>query len=234
MQIVSQSQTPAKVGYIHLAYISAQLGNRISKGELISVQACLGTALAVAVAFGALAAKLANKEARRFAIKFSVFVGLCVGLLGVWGVESVWRDHRTDGQVLEHILKTKQFWAMRQPKLAHQIEAAASTNGTAASLAANYYGLKRSDKDPEVTVRAYWFAEQAASLGAHTSWIKTNELTSRYANYLVKPFEAGVNSGKLTPAQEASAREKLVQMAQLLNEEKSVKDDAAATKDDSL
>jgi hypothetical protein len=64
MEVIAQSQPAAKPSYIHLAYISAQLDNRISKGELLPVQTILGVAVATAIACGAIGARLAQ-EGRR-------------------------------------------------------------------------------------------------------------------------------------------------------------------------
>jgi MFS family permease len=235
MQVVAQSHTPAKVGYIHLAYAAAQLGKGISKGELISGQAYLSAALITAVACGAIAARLRDKEGRRrIGAKFFAVFGFFTALLVLWMIESFWRSHRTDEEALTHILKSGQFWAMGDSKFASGIEAAAETNGVAAQLAGRYYNMKRYEKDsPETAVKAYWFGEQAASLGVIFIWPNTNELASISAKYLVEPFEASLKSGKLTPAQEKWVEDKLPEMRKWIEEKKAIQDAAEMGKTES-
>jgi hypothetical protein len=55
---------------IRLACISAQLNNRISKGEMFPVQTILGVAVTTAIACGAIGARLAQEGRRGRAAMF--------------------------------------------------------------------------------------------------------------------------------------------------------------------
>jgi hypothetical protein len=212
MQIIAQSQTPTKISYIHLAYIAAQLNKGISKGELIPVQAMLGAAMATAVACGVIGVKLAAAGRRGRAAKVGAALGF-IGTLFVLGVvQGVWRESRSNDQVVKHIIETKQWWALREPPIAAGVEAAALTNGTAASMAASYYGLKGgSGKEaPELMVKAFRYCELAAAQGRSSGWVRAGDLTN--SPHLIGVFQAALEKGKLTEAERNWTTQQLAQM----------------------
>lgn len=213
MLIIAQSQAPTRVSYIHLAYISAQLDNRISKGDLVSTQAFLGIALTTAVLCGAIGAKLAGKGARARAVKIGAVLGFVVGLLAMWIIESEWRERRSNEEVVKHVVHTRQFWALRDAPIAAGVEAAASTNGAAAALAASYYTMKgetEREKAPELVVKGYRYCEAAAAKGYQSMWARTNDLLD---SENVETYKAALAAGKLSPVDEAWARQKLAEFA---------------------
>ena len=216
MQIIAQSQAPNRVSYIHLAYISASLDNRISKGDLVSTQAFLGIALTTAVACGALGAKLAGKGNRVRAVKIGAFLGFVASLGAMWLIEGVWGNLRSDEGVAKHVVKGRQYWALRDPQIAASIEAAADTNGAAASLAATYYNMKGS-QNPAMVVKCYRFCEAAAAQGQQARFVRTNYVLE-HSN--VEAYETALATGKLSPVDAAWAKRKLVEFAQQLQEEK--------------
>jgi hypothetical protein len=219
MQIIAQSQAPTRISYIHLAYIAAQLDNRISKGDLLPAQAFLGIALTTAVACGAIGAKLAGKGASVRAAKIGVVLGFVAGLSLLWIVEAVWSDRRSNQDVVKHVLQTRQFWALRDPWIAAGMEAAASTNGAAAALAATYYSMKGQsgkEKAPELVVKGYRFCEAAAAKGCQSWLVRTNDLLN---SSNVEAYRTALEAGKLSPTDAAWAKQKLVEFAQQFQEE---------------
>jgi hypothetical protein len=222
MQIIAQSRAPTRVSYIHLAYISAQLGNRISKGDLFPTQAFLGIALTTAIACGAIGAKLASKGARVRAMKIGAVLGFVAALGIMWMIEAEWRVRRSNEEVVSHVLRTHQFWALREAPIAARVEAAASTNGAAASLAATYYSMKGmgvDGKEPQLRVKAYRYCEEAAAKGYQSSWIRTNDMAAEWNR---ETFKAALATGKLSPAEEAWAKRKMVEFAQQGRDEEPV------------
>ncbi len=215
MKVIAQSQPPVTFGYIHLAYISAQLSNRISKEELLPVQAFFGVAMACAVVCAAIGAKLGREGSRARAMKIGGFVGFFASLGLLWLVESAWRQTRSDEATLKHVIETRQFWALREAPIAARIEAAAQTNAIAASMAADYYGLKGDSgtEAPELRVKGYRFSELATAQGQPSRWIRASDLTNTtYAGYLTEIFEAALKKGNLTQTEETWARRQLASM----------------------
>lgn len=217
MQIVAQSQTPAKVGYIHLAYIAAQLSNRISKGDLFPAQAYLGAALATAMVFGAIGSRLGSKGNRVRAVKWGALLGLVAGLCVLWMIETAWREQRSNQEVIAHVLNTRQWWALRDPFIAAGMEAAADTNGAAAALAASYYamkGLEEKKESPELVVKAHKYCEAAAAKGHGSPWVRTNDLAEpSRPEEMSATFKAALETGRLSPAEETWAKQKLAELA---------------------
>jgi hypothetical protein len=212
MQIIAQSQAPTRVSYIHLAYISAQLDNRISKGDLLSMQTVLGIAFATAIACAAVGGRLAGKGTRARGIKIGAFLGFFAGLCVMWMIEAEWRERRSNEEVVKHVLETRQFWALRDARIATGVEAAANTNGAAAALAATYYSMKGYSvraTAPEMVVKGYWYCEQAAAKGHGTGWVSTNDL-ARGEN--VEAFQLALALGRLSPAEQVWARQKLAEI----------------------
>jgi hypothetical protein len=206
MQIIAQSQTPTKVSYIHLAYLAAALNSRIS---LVPGEAYLGVALATAVACGVLAAKRAGATARVRAIKYGAVMGFIGGLGLMWLLETGWQDLFGSALAVRRVVQTRQWWAMRDPRIAAGVESAASTNGEAAGLAAYYYemtGATRRDAEPELKVKYDRFCEIAVVKGASWWHLYTNSLDS----YDEEKFRAALKRGKLGPAEVAWVKEKLV------------------------
>jgi hypothetical protein len=214
MQIIAQSQTPPQPGYIHLAYISAAVNNRISKGDLFPVQVYLGAALAAAVACGMVAGKFSKME-RRTSVKFAAMYGFIGTLCLLWVIESAWRARRTNEQVFSHVTNTRQWWALRDPAIATSVESAARTNNAAAHLAACYYHWAHADEnEPEQMVKRYWFAERATN-GSH-GW-PTLDATSDPR--ILTNFEFALKRGNLTLEEQAWAKEKLVKLRRSMDEQ---------------
>jgi uncharacterized membrane protein YeaQ/YmgE (transglycosylase-associated protein family) len=220
MKVIAQSQPSAGAGYIHLAYISAQLDYRISKGELLPVQAMLGVALATAVACGMIASKLAQPGRRQRAIKMGVVLGFFGTIAALWFFQMVWSESQSNEAAVRHVIKTRQFWALREPALAAGIEASAATNATAASMAADYYGMKYNGKDgaPEQAVKSYRYCELAAAQGQGSRWAGLFHLTNDwYVQDLEKAFEAALKNGKLSPEEESWTKRQLTRIAEQLH-----------------
>ena len=206
MQIIAQSQTPTKVSYIHLAYLAAGLSNRISTGDLDSAPAFLGIALTTAVVCGTIRAKLAGKGARKRAIKIGAVLGFIAGLAAVWIIEGVCGGFRSNEAVVKHVVKTWQWWALRDPQIAAGMEAAASTNATAAIMAAYYYEMK--GKTPELRVKRFKYIEAALANGYQGHVFSTNCLACAWD---AQTFKAALVTGKLSPAEQVWAKQKLVE-----------------------
>ncbi len=217
MKVIAQSQPSTEVSYVHLAYISAQLNNRISKGELLPVQAILGVALATAIACGAIGTRLAQQGRRGRAAGVGGVLGFfaAVGLLCL--VQAAWNESRSNEETVKHIIETKQFWALREAPIAAGVEAAASTNGAAASLAADYYGLKggSGSEAPELVVKGYRYCELAATQGRGSHWVRLSDFTNEWSAGRLKPtFEAALEKGKLSEAERTWAKQQLARMTQ--------------------
>ncbi len=226
MKIIAQSQTPTKVSYIHLAYVSASLSKTISKGELLPIQAVLAAGLAAAIACGSLGAKLAEVGKRARAAKIGAAIGF-VGMLGAFGaVNFIWSNSLSKERVVNHIIQSRQWWALRDPEIAAGVEAAAITNGAAASLAVSYYYLKHGsmEEHPEYTVKAYKYAEEALDNGSNPGWIRAGDVTNDWG-HLMPSFKAALDKGKLTLAEQNWTKQKLVQM-----DEQSKKEDQSDPK----
>jgi hypothetical protein len=220
MKVIAQSQPPAKFSYIHLAYISAQLDNRISKGELLPVQAILGAAVATAIACGVIGAKLAQEGKRGRAARIGGVLGFFAALGLLWLVQAAWSDSRSNEEAVKHIIETRQFWALRDPPIAAGIEAVAITNGAAASLAAEYYGLKGGSgrEAPELVVKGYRYCELAAAQGKSSHWIRLADLTNDWnADQLKQTFEAALEKGKLSEAERTWTKQQLARMAKQID-----------------
>jgi hypothetical protein len=217
MEVIAQSQPAAKPSYIHLAYISAQLDNRISKGELLPVQTILGVAVATAIACGAIGARLAQEGRRGRAAKIGGVLGFFGTLALLCFVQLAWSESRSNEAAVKHVIQTRQFWALREAPIAAGIEAAAATNGTAASMAADYYGLKGGTgrEAPELVVRGYRYCELAAAQGQRSRWTSVSDLTnSWYAEHLKETFEAALKAGKLSEAEQTWTKMHLARIAE--------------------
>jgi hypothetical protein len=221
MKVIAQSQPPVTLSYIHLAYTSAALENKISKGELLPAQALVAVAVACALVCAVIGAKLGRGQGRLRAANIAAFVGFFASLGLLWLAEAAWSDSRSDEAVVKHVIQTKQYWAMRDARLAAGIEAAAGTNGTAASMAANYYGLKgiSGRETAELRVKGYRFSELAAAQGQPSQWSRASDLTNTaYAGHLVQMFEVALKEGKLTQTEQTWARRQLASMTAQLED----------------
>jgi hypothetical protein len=208
MTVVAQSQPP-KYGYIHLAYVSAQLSNGISKGELISVQSGLGLAVAAAVVIGSITRLVAGPGRRARWMVHGAIVGALIAGVFYWVANSLWLQTRSHEQVVSHIISTRQFWALRDKAFALHIEAAAETNGVAASMAASYYGLTGRTMSPESVVKAYRFLDLANAQGQQSRHFYINLDEPELAIVI----ENALKAGKLSDMEQSWAREKLAQIS---------------------
>jgi hypothetical protein len=213
MKIVIQSEAPTKLSYIHLAYISVQLENRISRGELYPFQTMLGIAAATAIACAAIGSKFSAKGTRAHAVKIWVMGGFFGTLALLWLFQLAWSESRSNEQALDHVIKTSQFWALRDPQLGSSIEAAAQTNGKAAGLAASYYGLKR-HTSPEDTVKSYRYAELAATASARRFyWAHPFDFTNSWPSPEdLNAFQGALKNGKLSAEEKAWTQRQLARM----------------------
>jgi hypothetical protein len=218
MKVIAQSQVPVDVSYVHLAYISAQLGNRISKAELLPGQAMLGVAVATAIACGAIGGRLAGNGRRGRAVRTGAFLGFFGALAALWLAELAWGESRSHEAAVKHIIETRQFWALREQPIAASVEAAAATNGMAAALAADYYGLKggHATEAPEFVVKGYRYSELADAQGSASRWTRASDLTNGWnVNHLRPAFEAALKKGKLSEVERAWAKQQLTRMEQV-------------------
>jgi hypothetical protein len=194
MQIIAQSQTPIKASYIHLAYISAALSARISKGDLYPTEAILGLALLGAVACATLKAWISHNFRKLIRTAILGFIGVVCVLVFA---ERVWSGSRSKEAIVEHIIQTRQWWAVRDPEFTAKIEAVALTNGQAAGMVADYYvsmGGWEVDKDPLFFFKSQFYGEIAVAKGGHTfAPVNPDEDWSGYASYL----KTALDSGKL-------------------------------------
>lgn len=220
MKIIAQSQPAAKVSYIHLAYLSAQLSNRISKAESFPMQALLGAAIALVIAGGVIGAKLGHSGRRGRAVQLGAVAGLLAALGGLWVAHAAWEKSRNQEAVVQHLIQTRQFWALREAPLAACIEAAALTNGTAAAMAADYYSLKSGggEDTPEFVVKGYRYCELAAAQGQESHWVRLVELTNDWRAW--DQFEAALRKGKLSQPEKLWTKQHLTQLTNAANEKR--------------
>ena len=214
MIIIAQSQPPAaKVSYVHLAYISAQLSNRISKGELLPMQAIFGAAMATAIVCGFVGAKLKNPANRGQAVKWGIILGFFGTLGAFWFAQGIWSATRSNEETVRHVVQTRQFWALREAPIGAGVEAASATNGSAAALAADYYRLKggSAQENPEFPVKAYRYCELAAAHGQKTRWMRVEELKD-YPPRHVEAFQAALKRGKLSQEEQTWVRAQLARV----------------------
>ena len=208
MQIIAQSQTPTTVSYIHLAYLSAAMSNHIYKGEVLPIQAFLGIALTTAVAYGTIRSKLAGPGARVRAVKIGAILVFFASLAVLLAIDLVWLGIRTNDDVVRHVIKTRQYWALREAPIAVGVEAAASTNGAAAALAAEYYSHSYGSNALEMHVKTYRYCELALANGVTNWWVR-HEMTNFQEDRTT--LEYALERGRLNPAERDWAKQKLVE-----------------------
>lgn len=217
MKIVAQSQTPTKVGYIHLAYISVALSNGISKGELLPVQMVLGIGVAAALACAALGLKLRRKARPMRAAMGGAVLGIAAMLVFYKTAEALWTSTLSNEQVVKHVIESDQWWALREGPIAAGIESAASTNSKAASMASRYYTLQQHQNTNAAAtylVKSYYYAQLASTNGVKQGWAsRVDDLENIYgAERLQVPFQEAIEKRMLNPAEQQWATERLAKL----------------------
>ncbi len=213
MRIIAQSQVPTKSSYLHLAYLSAQLTNWISKGELMSMGTLLGVAVAGAAVCSVAAAKLARAGQKLRAMKIWAMAGFIGIFGGIWLVEILWSETRSDEQVAQHVVNKYQWWAMRNEPIATAVESLATTNAKAAVMAAQYYLFSgHHDEFPEKYVKSLRFGEIAESLGRPNSFGGTNILEKSSPGRAYLHMEEALKRNQMSAVERAWATQKLAQI----------------------